>query len=214
MIRAIFVLLALVGACAQSSLVLYAQAPKIDTETIVSALFKLFKLDLDASECVSDSTGIAEKFSSFSTAWQSHEYQEALGELSQGLSAISASISNCGVGQIAHVLDGAAIAVKFAKLSASVDKIDSVIMGASELRDDIEDIASASASGDADALATALSSFLSDWSQVIGDCGASGATMPASDAYDARTQHSQPAATATPKTPSSKSAATATQLER
>ena len=82
------------------------------------------------------------------------------GELSQGLSAISASISNCGVGQIAHVLDGAAIAVKFAKLSASVDKIDSVIMGASELRDDIEDIASASASDDADALATALSSFL------------------------------------------------------
>lgn len=143
------------------------------TETIITAVFKIFKVDgADAATCISDvDTGVEKSLTNFASEWQSKEYESALESLTMGFKGLSSAMTDCGVGQIAHLLDAASLAIKFGKISKKLDDIDTLIIGASDLVNDVNQIADAVSSGDSNAIGSAVGKFLSDWTQVVGGCG-------------------------------------------
>jgi hypothetical protein len=149
----------------------YTDIPKASETKILSVLFKLLHVDADASQCVSDSTGAANHFRDFAEDYKTKSYEQAIAALSSGFSALSSSISDCGIPQVQHAFDAMALATKFAKISAKLGKLDSIIVGASELVHDVESIATAAASGDSTQIGNSIGTFLNDWSQVTGGCG-------------------------------------------
>lgn len=149
----------------------YAALPKASPETILTVIFKLFKVDADASTCISDSTGVSQQIRDFGEEYHNKQYEQALASLAKAFSSMSSSITDCGVPQISHKFDAAALATKFAKISSKIDKVDSIVVGASELVEDVEAIATAAKGGDAEEIGNSISAFLGDWSQVAGGCG-------------------------------------------
>jgi hypothetical protein len=94
----------------------YGAKLSIDESKILNVLFKLFKVDADAATCASDTTGVTQNIKDFSAEYNSKNYEAALGSLSKVFSGLSSSIGDCGVPQIAHKFDAAALATKFAKI--------------------------------------------------------------------------------------------------
>jgi hypothetical protein len=95
----------------------YTDIPKASETKILSVLFKLLHVDADASQCVSDSTGAANHFRDFAEDYKTKSYEQAIAALSSGFSALSSSISDCGIPQVQHAFDAMALATKFAKIS-------------------------------------------------------------------------------------------------
>lgn len=149
----------------------YGAKLDINESKVLSVLFKLFHVDADAATCVSDTTGVSQNIKDFSAEYNAKNYEAALGSLSNVFSGLSSSISDCGIPQVAHKFDAAALATKFAKIGTKLDKIDTIVIGASELVHDVEAIVSAASSGDDESIANSLGTFLNDWTQVTGGCG-------------------------------------------
>ena len=138
---------------------------------ILSVIFKLLKIDADPATCMSDATGMATNFKDFSTEFEAKNYEAAIGSLSSAFSGLSSSISGCGVPSVVHKFDALALATKFAAIATKLNTIDSIVIGASELVHDVEALAAAAKSGDENAIAQSINTFLNDWSQVTGGCG-------------------------------------------
>ena len=88
----------------------------IDEAKVLKVLFKVFKIDADPATCATDTTGVSNYVRDFTSEYESKNYEAALGSLSKVFSGMSSSITDCGVPQISHKLDAAAIATKFAKI--------------------------------------------------------------------------------------------------
>lgn len=168
MFAKVLIVLAMLLAVASAN---YAKAHKASSETILNVIFKLFKVDADAATCISDTTGVSQTIRDFGEEYDNKQYEQAVASLAKAFSAMSSSITDCGVPQVVHKFDAAALATKFAKISAKIDKVDSIIVGASDLIHDIDDIAAAAKEGDAEEIGSSINSFLNDWSQVTGGCG-------------------------------------------
>lgn len=149
----------------------YGAKLSIDETKVLKVIFKLLKIDADPSTCASDTTGVSQNIKDFSAEYAAKDYEGALSSLSKVFSGLSSSVGDCGVPQVAHKFDAAALAVKFAKISTKLDQIDTIVVGASELVNDVEAIFSAAKSGDEDSIANSIGTFLNDWSQVTGGCG-------------------------------------------
>jgi hypothetical protein len=136
-------------------------------------LFSYFILSVVISllSVILDSTGASQAFRDFAEDYRTKNYDAALQDLSSGFSALSSSMGDCGINQVQHVFDAMALATKFAKVSKGIDKVDSIMVGASDLVKDVEKMAAACADGDSEAIGNAIGSFLNDWSQVVGGCG-------------------------------------------
>ena len=74
-------------------------------------------------------TGVEKSLTNFASEWQSKEYESALESLTMGFKGLSSAMTDCGVGQIAHLLDAASLAIKFGKISKKLDDIDTLIIG-------------------------------------------------------------------------------------
>lgn len=149
----------------------YGAKLAIDETKILTVIFKIFKVDADAATCVSSTTGVSANLKDFSAEYDAKNYEAALGSLAKVFSGMSSSIGDCGVPQVSRKFDAAAIATKFAKIGTKLDKLDSLVIGASELMHDVEALVSAAKSGDSDMIANTIGTFLNDWSQVTGGCG-------------------------------------------
>ena len=64
-------------------------------------------------------------------------------------------------------VDALALAIKFAKTS-DLDKVVKVVVGASDLWDDIEALAKAASGGSASGIGNAIGKLLDKWTQVTG----------------------------------------------
>ena len=140
----------------------------------VAELFRLLKIDdVDAATCVSDVGGAATSFKDFGADVAAKQYDAAVQDLGRGVSALSASMAGCGVQEVQQKLDAIAVAIRWANVStAGLDKAVTVLVGASDLWDDIAALAKAATSGDTTAFAGALNTLLDDWTSITGGCAA------------------------------------------
>jgi len=147
--------------------------PKSSTEKVIDTLFKLLKInDVDVSTCLKDINGADIKFRDFADEVGTNNYTMAVESLGQGISALSSSVSQCGVEEVQHKLDALALAIKWAKISTKgLDSSVKVLVGASDLWKDMEALATAAKSGDSTNIANAIGQLLSEWTQVTGGCG-------------------------------------------
>jgi hypothetical protein len=167
MMRIVLLLVSLVVVTAN-----YAAIPQASAETVLTALFKVFKVtDVDPATCVTDSTGAETDFRQFAEEWKDKRYEDAIASLSSGFNALSSTLGDCGVDQLQHLIDAGSLAVKFAKIGKKLDDIDSLLVGASDLVEDVHFIAEAVSDGDDAEIGNAIGKFLIDWTQVIGGCG-------------------------------------------
>ena len=114
--------------------------------------------DVDVSTCLKDINGADIKFRDFADEVGTNNYTMAVESLGQGISALSSSVSQCGVEEVQHKLDALALAIKWAKISTKgLDSSVKVLVGASDLWKDMEALATAAKSGDSTNIAKTLS---------------------------------------------------------
>eukprot|EP00937_MAST-01D_sp_MAST-1D-sp2_P006994 g6994.t1 len=150
-----------------------APAPSSATAAkIVEALFKLLKIDdVDAQACVDDVGGAGVALKDFAQDVKAKQYSEAVVELGRGVSALSTSVSGCGVPEVQQQLDALAAAVRWANISTTgFDHGVQVLVGAADLWDDLEQLATAVEGGDPTAIGQALGAVLDQWTAVSGGC--------------------------------------------
>ena len=142
-------------------------------EKTVAELFKLLKItDVDPSTCVSDVGRADVLFRDFAKDAASKNVTQAVTTLARGLSALTSSISGCGVTEVTNKLDLLAASIHWANISmAGFDKDIKVIVGASDLWTDIDALATAVLKEDFSAVGTAIGTLLNDWSTIVGGCG-------------------------------------------
>jgi len=153
--------------------------PKSDVaEKVVAELFKLLGItDVDAQTCVNDVGGADVFFRDFAQDVSGKNYTLAVSDLARALSALSTSVSDCGVTEVQAKIDMLAASIKWANIStAGFDKDVKIIVGASDLWNDLAALATAISSKDTTAMATAIQKLLTDWSNLTGGCGANATT--------------------------------------
>ena len=145
-------------------------APTPEAEKILAALFKVLKIDdVDPSACVNDVSGAGKDLRDFAVDLKTGNYTEALASLGDGISALSTSVSGCGVAEVESKLDALAAAVKWAKIS-KLDNAVKILVGAADLEKDVEALGSAIISGDPSQIGSAIGSLLDQWTAVTGGC--------------------------------------------
>jgi hypothetical protein len=144
----------------------------------VAELLRLLKItDVDAAACVQDVGGAGMYFKRFADDVVKTNYSVAVGDASRGLNALSTSMNGCGVTEVTTKLDALAAAIKWAHVStAGLDKAVSILVGASDLWQDVEALAAAVHGGGTTAAGQALAALLEDWSSITGGCAASNST--------------------------------------
>jgi hypothetical protein len=83
-------------------------------------------------------------------------------------------VSGCGVTEVQAKIDMLAASIKWANIStAGFDKDVKIIVGASDLWNDLSALAAAITSKDTTAMASAIQKLLTDWTNITGGCAAS-----------------------------------------
>ena len=143
---------------------------------VVTSLFKLLKItDKDASTCVKDVGNANMYFKHFAADVAGKNYSTAMFDISRGLNSLSTSLNDCGTQEVQNKLDALAVAIKWANIStAALDKTVAILVGDSDLWQDIEALATAVGAKDTTAIGDSLSALLDNWSSVTGGCTAMG----------------------------------------
>lgn len=146
--------------------------PKASPTDVLKALFKALKItDVDPATCVKDVTGSGIQFRNFADEIEKDNVTQAIGSLNKALTALSSSVSGCGVQEVQTKLDAIARAIKFAHINTQgFDKVVSIIVGASDLWKDIQVLAQAAKKGDPNGIGNAIGTLLNEWTQVTGGC--------------------------------------------
>jgi len=132
----------------------------------IKSMFKNFNITgVDPSICVTDVGRADIQFHDFTQDVSSKNYSMALTSLSRGLYAVSTAMGPCGVPNLQDKVDMLAAAVHWADVGVKDAK---VLVGMSNLWDDIEGIAKAVSSGDTAAVGTAIGKLTTDWSTIGG----------------------------------------------
>jgi len=143
-------------------------------EKIIGALLKRFNITgVDPATCVNDVGGSSVLFRDFAGSLKVKQYSSAIKYLGRALTAVSNSVTDCGLQQVQTKIDALAASVRWAnitKVTRPFDKGVKIIVGASDLWKDIAAIADAIENKDAAAAGVAVNKLYDDWSSVEKSC--------------------------------------------
>jgi len=142
------------------------------TKDVVRYLLKAIHItDIDVDKCVDDVGGAEMYFRMFAADLKSKQIKTGVIDLSRGLSALSNSVSICGTTEVQTKIDALAKAIRWANIStAPFDRGVKIIVGASELWDDLAKVAAAVETKDPEAVGQSLNTLLDDFTTVTGGC--------------------------------------------
>jgi len=145
---------------------------------LLAELFKLLGItDVDATTCVNDFGGADIMLRDFAQDMNGKNYTLAVSDLSRALSALSSSVSDCGLLEFQAKIDTLAASIRWANIStAGFDKGVEIIVDGSDLWNDVSTLATAVKKKDSTAIGSALGKLLSDWTSISGGCGANSTT--------------------------------------
>jgi hypothetical protein len=143
---------------------------------VVNELYKVLKItDKNAATCVKDVGGANMYFKHFAQDIASKNYSTAVFDISRGLNSLSTAMNDCGTREVQIKIDALASAIKWANIStAALDETVKILVGASDLWQDIEALAKAVLAKDTTAIGQSLSTLLDAWSSITGGCEAMG----------------------------------------
>jgi uncharacterized protein YukE len=136
-------------------------------------MFKLLGLPVtDAATCVADVGGASAALRDFAHDFKAHNASLALTELNAFLTSLATSVGGCDVESAATKIDALISALHIANISISkaTGAVDKIIIGVSDISNDITALANAVSSDDTGAMGAAIASLINDWNTVSGGC--------------------------------------------
>ena len=138
---------------------------------VVAQLFKLLNVSKSSTDCVADIGRADVRFRDFAQDVAAKNYSTAVGSLARALSALSSSVSGCGVEDVRAKVDALAASIRWANVSTSgLDHAVAIMVDASDLWDGIASLGAAVRKGDATAVGDAIGARVRFFHKHFGAC--------------------------------------------